>query len=307
MSFRVTSNGQIDRSVFDIQEVSGRLQSVQNDLSTGKRIHRPSDDPTANARAMVLKTTIAQNEQYKQNIDSAKGFVSVSDTATTSYIDALQRLRNLAVQGASGNLRTEDKAAIATEVGQLREEIRGIANTQYNGRYVFGGLKTDQQPYPVDVTLSPNDKGQFAEEIAPGITMNYNISGVSMFGDTTPANNPPGVTNGNIFAVIDNFTALLGQGTSTPDISQQSIQQIDDYLKTAGNNRTTLGGWSNRLDVGAQRLTDVNTSLTNILSSTEDTDIASASLKMNQHQATLQAALSVGAKAMPLTLVDFLK
>jgi flagellar hook-associated protein 3 FlgL len=307
MSFRVTSNGQIDRSLFDIQEVTGRLQSIQNDLSSGKRIHRPSDDPTANARAMVLKSTMAENEQYKQNIDTAKGFVSVTDTATTSYIDALQRLRNLAVQGASGNLRAEDKSAIAGEVAQMREQIRSIGNTQYNGRYIFGGLKTDQEPYPTDVTLSPNDVGQFAEEIAPGIKMNYNITGVSMFGDTTPAANPPGSTGGNIYAVIDNFTALLAQGTSSPDISQQTIKQIDDYLKIAGNNRTTVGGWTNRLDVGAQRLTDVNTSLSNILDSTEGTDIASASLKLNQNQATLQAALSVGAKAMPLTLVDFLK
>lgn len=300
MSFRVTTSLQIDRSIYDINAANQRLDNVQNDLSTGKRIHRPSDDPTANARAMVMKTTIAENKQYLSNIQSAHGFVQATDTAITSYVSSLQRLRQLAVQGANGSLDANAKAAIATEANQIREEIRTVANTQYNGRYIFGGIKTDQQPFPTDVTLAPGDQGALHVDIAPGITMQYNVNSVQLFGDTVNGTN-------NIFSVIDNFTNLLSQNTSSPDVSQQTIQDIDNWMNQVGNNRTTVGGWQNRLDMGTQHLTDANTSLQNLLGNVEDTNIADASLQMNQSQATLQAALEVGSKAMPLTLVDFLK
>lgn len=301
MSFRVTNSLQIDRSLWDIQQANARLESAQNDLSTGTRIHRPSDDPTANARAMVLKTTMAENTQYQSNIQSIQGWASVTDTSTTSYVNAMQRLRTLAVQAANGSLQPQDKAAISNEVTQIREEIRSIGNTQYEGRYIFGGLKTDQQPYPTDVTLSPNDTGKLNQDIAPGMTVPYNVSGVTMFGDTSNGN-----TN-NIFSVIDNFQTLLSQDSSTVDISQQTIAQLDNWIDTAGNARTSNGALLNRLDLGDERLTDVNTSLKKLLTDTADTDIATASLQMNQSQATLEAALAVGAKAMPLSLVDFLK
>jgi len=301
MSLRVTNNAQIERSIFDINANGARLQSVQRDISTGTRLHRPSDDPTSNARAMVLKTTMAQNQQYVKNIQATGNFVQVTDTAMTNYVNALQRLRTLAVQGASGNLRAEDKAAISQEVTQLREEVRTIANQQYNGRYIFGGLKTDQAPYPQDVTLSPNDTGKLSTEISPGITVDYNVAAPTIFGDTTNGN-----TN-NIFGVIDQFTTFLADGTSTDDISKTTIADIDGWLKTVETSRTNLGGLTNRLDLAQQRFGEVNTDLEGLLNDTEATDIASASLRMNQNSATFQAALSVAAKAVPLSLVDFLR
>jgi flagellar hook-associated protein 3 FlgL len=300
MSLRVTNNAQIERSIYDINASGARMQRVQQDLSTGTRLHRPSDDPTANARAMVLKTSMAQNQQYVKNIQAAQNFVQVTDTATTNYVNALQRLRNLAVQGASGNLRAEDKAAISQEVTQIREEIRTIANTQYNGRYIFGGLKTDQAPYPTDVTLSPNDTGKLTTEISPGITVDYNIPAPAIFGDTVNGTN-------NVFSMIDQFQTFLADGTSTTDISKTTIADIDAWLKTATQQRTSLGGLTNRLDLAEQRFSEINVDLEQLYNDTAGTDIASASLKLNQNSAAFQAALSVAAKAVPLSLVDFLR
>lgn len=301
MTMRVTSNAQIERSLYDITSVGARLQRVQQDLSTGVRLHRPSDDPASVARSLVLKKTMAQNSQYLKNIQAASGFVQVSNTAASNYIDVLQRLRNLAIQGANGSYRTEDKAAILQEVSQLRDELRTIANTQYEGRYVFGGIKTDQQPFPSDVTLSPADRGNLSVEIAPGVTVNYNITSPDMFGDTTN-----GSIN-NIFSVIDNFSTYLSSGTSTSDISKDTIASIDSWIKTASSNRTSLAGLANRFDMAEQRFTQNNTLLEGYLNDNQATDIAQASLQLNQNQATLQAALEVGSKALPLSLVDFLR
>jgi flagellar hook-associated protein 3 FlgL len=298
---RITNNMMINRSLSDINANLVRVDRVQRDISTGKRIHRPSDDPTANARAMVLRTNMAQNEQYSKNIAEANNFMAVTDTALGSITDTVLRLRNRAVQGASGHWRDEDRKAIIGEVKQLREELRAIGNTQVNGRYIFGGLKTQTEPLPSDVTFGPNDNGKLPVEIGPGITMNYNVTSVEIFGDTTPP------SDAHFFEVIDEFVDLMEDGTSTQDISTISLKGIDDWMNRIKDLRTDVGGKVNRLEMAQTRLEDISISLESLLRDTEDTDITEASLRLNQYEATFQAALSVGARAIPLSLVDFLR
>lgn len=298
---RITNNMMVNRSLADINANLARVDRVQRDISTGKRIHRPSDDPTANARAMVLRNNMAQNDQYRKNIAEASNFMAVTDTALGSITTTLLRLRQLAVQGASGHLRDEDRKAIVGEVQQLKEELRATGNTQINGRYIFGGLKTQSEPLPSDVTFGPNDTGKLTVEIGPGIVMNYNVTSVEIFGDTTP----PGIDH--IFETIDEFVDLMGDNTSTPEISKISLAAIDGWLNRVKDIRTDVGGKVNRLEMSATRLEDVSLSLEGLLRDTEDTDITQASLKLNQYEATFQAALSVGARSIPLSLVDFLR
>lgn len=298
---RITNNMMVNRSLIDINANLGRVDRVQRDISTGKRIHRPSDDPTANARAMVLRNNMAQNEQYRKNIADANNFMAVTDTALGSVTSTLMRLRQLAVQGASGHLRDEDRKAIIGEVQQLKEELRATGNTQVNGRYIFGGLKTQTEPLPSDVTFGPNDTGKLSVEVGPGIVMNYNVTSVEIFGDTTPPSTE------HLFETIDEFVDLMGENTSTSEISRISIQALDDWLNRVKDVRTDVGGKVNRLEMAATRLEDVSLSLEGLLRDTEDTDITQASLKLNQYEATFQAALSVGARSIPLSLVDFLR
>lgn len=317
---RITNNMMMNQSLRDMNTNLNRLDKVQRDISTGKRIHRPSDDPTAMARATVLRNSLAQNTQYKKNADNAESFLKMTDSTLGSVGDAMQRLRQLAVQGSSGNLRQEDRDAIYNEVQQIRDELKALGNTQLNGRYIFGGLKTDQVVYPNDpsgwmpgsgVTLSPNDKGGLFAEVAPNITMQYNVTGPQIFGDTTPPS-----TN-HVFQVIDDFMGYLkgtlappagsGIGTSNRAISEISLRDIDSWLRNVNQTRTMVGGKLNRLDLAQSRMDESNLSMEGLLQDTEDTDIAKASMDLNATQATYQAALSVGARALPLSLVDFLR
>lgn len=299
--FRVTNNNAIDRTMRDLSASGFRRDRVQAQISSGKRILKPHDDPTGNARGMVLRTQLAQNDQYLKNIQSARSWVQTTDSTMGTYIDILQRLRTLTVQGASGNLTNQDRAAITSEVNQIREEIRALGNTQLNGRYLFGGIKTDQEVFPTDVTLGPNDAGQLQVEISAGVTVPYNVRGTDLFGNTTPPNTV------HIFDAIDELVGFLGQATQTTDISDTSLSRLDAFLDIAKAQRTNLGGLMNRLDLTESRFADISTSLDNLRRETEDTDVAKASLLLNQNEATFQAALAVGAKAIPLSLVDFLR
>jgi flagellar hook-associated protein 3 FlgL len=322
---RISNNMMVNQALRDINSNLVRMDKNQRDISTGKRIHRPSDDPTSMARALVLRNSLAQNDQFEKNAAVAQSQLSVTDTTLSQVGDALQRLRQLAVQGASGNLRQEDRQAIRNEVMQLRDELKALGNTQLNGRYIFGGIKTDQTVYPNDpaglppgsgVTFSPNDMGTLTVEVAPNITLNYNVAAPRVFGDTTPQV-PPAVAQ-NVFQVIDDFAGYLagtlappagvtGSGTSNSAISEISLRDINSWLANVNQVRTEVGGKLNRLELARTRMEEANLSMNELLVDTEDTDIAEASLKLNSYEATYRAALSVGARSIPLSLVDFLR
>jgi flagellar hook-associated protein 3 FlgL len=317
---RISNNMMVNQSLRDLNANLVRMDKNQRDISTGKRIHRPSDDPTSMARAMVLRNSLAQNEQYNKNAAVAESQLKMTDTALGQVGDALQRLRQLAVQGASGNLQMQDRLAIRNEVMQIRDEIKALGNTQLNGRYIFGGIKTDQVVYPEDVTglpkgngvtFGPNDNGGLIVEVAPNITIQYNTTAPRVLGDTTPP-----ATN-NVFQVIDDFAGYLdgtlapppglASGTSNRAISEISLRDINTWLNNVNQTRTEVGGKLNRLELAKSRMQEANISMNELLVETEDTDIAEASLKLNSYEATYRAALAVSARSIPMSLVDFLR
>jgi flagellar hook-associated protein 3 FlgL len=322
---RISNNMMMNQSLRDMNTNLSKLDRTQRDISTGKRIHRPSDDPTSMARAQVLRNSIAQNAQFAKNADSAKSHLEMTDSTLSQVGDALQRLNELAVQAASGSLRDEDRNAIKVEVPQIRDELRALGNTTLNGRSIFGGLKTDQVVYPPDafpplgsgVTLSPNDNGSLITEVAPNITLSYNVTAPRVFGDTTPPV-PPATTGApNMFQTIDDFVGYLdgtlappvgsGIGTSNRAISEISLRDIGKWLDNVNQTRTEVGGKLNRLELAKSRMQEANISMNELLVETEDTDIAEASLKLNSYEATYRAALAVSARAIPMSLVDFLR
>lgn len=317
---RISNNMMINQSLRDLNANLVRMDKNQRDISTGKRIHRPSDDPTSLARAMVLRNSLAQNTQYNKNAAVAESQLKMTDSTLGQMGDALQRLRQLAVQGASGNLQQLDRDAIRNEVMQIRDEMKALGNTQLNGRYIFGGIKTDQVVYPEDnaglpagngVSFSPNDNGAMIVEVAPNITLQYNVTAPRVLGDTTPP------ATDNVFQVIDDFAGYLagtlavppgiGSGTSNRAISELSLRDISTWLNNVNQTRTEVGGKLNRLELAKSRMQEANISMNELLVLTEDTDIAEASLKLNSYEATYRAALSVAARSIPLSLVDFLR
>lgn len=299
---RISNNMMISQSLVDLNNNQIRIDQTQQDISTGVRIHLPQDDPTANARAMVLKDNLNQNAQYQKNIDNAKNFLSVTDSTMSSVLNVMQQLRDLAVRGQNGDLAQNDRDAINQQVLQLKSQLIDLGNTEVQGRFIFGGIKTQDQPYPpTDVTLSPNDGGALTAEVGQGVTVQYNVTGVSVFGNTTP----PDTTS--VFAMIDQFSGFLESGTNTTDISDTTIARIDQFVTSMGEVRTNVGGTLSRLDTASSRLDDQKTSLESLLNDTQSTDIAKATLDLNQSQAAYQAALAVAARALPLSLVDFLK
>ena len=122
-----------------------QMQKYQNQLSSGKEVSRPSDNPLLVGKIMSMDNSIAQNEQYNSNISDSLGWVKTQDTALADATGTLQRITDLIIYGSNGSLSELDRTAIVEEVSMKTEELVDILNTNFDGRYIFAGQKTNSR------------------------------------------------------------------------------------------------------------------------------------------------------------------
>ncbi|KNY28626.1 flagellar hook-associated protein FlgL [Pseudobacteroides cellulosolvens] len=140
---RITNNMLINNMMSYINGNLGRMNKLQSQLATGKKISVPSDDPIVAAKALKLRTDVAEVEQFKRNSNDADSWMSITESSMGMVVDVLQRARELAVQAANGTMTPDDREKIRKEVEQLKDQIIHISNSTYAGRYVFSGFTTD--------------------------------------------------------------------------------------------------------------------------------------------------------------------
>lgn len=153
--FRIGTNGLLDQQA--------QLAKTQNQMSTGKKVVTPSDDPAGAAHILQLQHSIDVTSTYQKNIDSANAALGSEENALSSGTDILQRARELTVQANSSVLGDQDRQAIVQELQQLITGLQGIANSQDgNGDYLFSGFKTGTQPFSLTATGAnyAGDQGQ---------------------------------------------------------------------------------------------------------------------------------------------------
>jgi flagellar hook-associated protein 3 FlgL len=128
------------------------LAYVEEQIATGKRILKTSDDPVGTAKLIQLKSQLAQENQYKSNINDGTSFMNVTDTAMSSMYTAMQRVRELALEASSDTMSASDRVSTFEETDQLLREVVSLLNTNYNGSYVFGGSQSQIEPYSVETS-----------------------------------------------------------------------------------------------------------------------------------------------------------
>ncbi|MCD8510247.1 MAG: flagellar hook-associated protein FlgL [Bacillus sp. (in: Bacteria)] len=147
---RITHQMLHQNSLKQMNQTLSQLNKTFHEVSTGKRLHRPSDDPAGISRAMNLKSSLTANEQFHRNADSAYFWLDETDQTIQQMTNVLQRVRELTVQGSNDTLSAQDRSAIAIEIRELSEQIRQFANTKVNGNYLFNGQKTNTAPFQIN-------------------------------------------------------------------------------------------------------------------------------------------------------------
>jgi flagellar hook-associated protein 3 FlgL len=279
-----------------LAENSQRQDQVLQELSSGQKLNSPSDDPAAVASLVSIRTESSSVTQYLSNISSLKGSLQVADSALSSVVEELTSAESLGVKGASGTLTSANRQALAEQVQGIQQEMLQLANTSYNGEYLFSGTATTQ-PYVADSTSASGVtyKGNSdidSVEISEGQAMPINLPGSQLFSDSA----------NNVFQSLqDLYTALENDG----DVSSATTE-VQNALSYVTTQRTFYGNSLDRLDNAQTFLTSEQTQLSTQESDILDADMAKAVTDLAQTETTQTALLSAGAKISQLSLFDYL-
>lgn len=180
---RVTHRMITNQVMTNLSSITGRLLRVQDMLSSGKTLRRPSDDPVKLNHVLLLRTSIRKLEQYITNAEDGASWLNLTDTSLNQATTLLQKIRTLAVQGANGTLTREDRLMIATEVEKYLEELIGVGNTSYAGKYIFAGTETLTVPFALrDGQIVYQGNGApIRREIEEGVVMELGVPGDEVF------------------------------------------------------------------------------------------------------------------------------
>ncbi|CAG5088512.1 Flagellar hook-associated protein 3 [Thermobacillus xylanilyticus] len=301
MPLRITPGMMHMQLTRNLNRTLTEMSKLQEQMTTGRKINRASDDPVGITYALRYRSELSANEQYQKSVDMALSWLDFNDTVLHQAQDVLKRLKELAVQGSNGTNPDVALNNIAVEVIQLKEQIVDIANSTLNGKYVFNGEKTDVIPYdptvtPFDPSTIETDSGAIYYMVGVGVKLQINLSGSDVFGR-------PGEAD-NIFAVFDQIITALQNGNHS-GVSAQ-IANIESRMDKILNQQAEIGARVNRVELMQNRLKDLELNLTDLQSKTEDVDMEKLIIDAKVNENIYQASLSVGAKIITPSLVDFL-
>jgi len=333
---RLTNNMMINNLMYNLGKTSKNVNKYSTQIQTGKQYVFPSDAPVNAAKSIRYKSSISKVEQYQKNIDDAKEVLKATETALSSYNEILGRVKELSAQAANATYSENDMQAIREEVEQLRAEVIRIANTEYNGKYIFSGYKVDQKllnddgTYNIDVItkdgtypemqkvttlVDPDDPTQgtvtteqevmveksaeaISYDVGYGGKLQVNILGPDVFGKAEDGK-PAGIIN-----VFDQLIA--GLSSNDKNVINQAQRGIDDYQQIELDATADIGARMNRLDLTSNRLTNNLGNLEESLSLNDDIDYAEVITKLASEKSVYDAALMTGSKIIQKSLIDFL-
>lgn len=290
---RITNNVLINNLKRNLSIGLRNMDKYQTQLATGRRINKPSDDPSGIVDSLRLKSHIRQNKQFQDNAEDAISWLNSTDEALGSLTETLNRVYELTVYGGNGALAAEDRQAISAETKQLIEEVKSIANTYHGDRYIFGGTNTKEVPYAGDATWNHNNN-EIKYEIGVGTEIPINTTAQEVFIEK------------DLMGTLDSIVSHL-DSNNTEALSGEDISKLQANLDQILASQAHVGARVNRLELTKTRLEEQEINFTKLLSEVEGADAAQVIMELKNQENVYKAALSVGSRVIMPTLIDFLR
>lgn len=285
-----------------LRTLNQRLERVQRQVAGGKRLEAPSDDPDSVAGLLSAKSGLAWLDQTLANLNRFKTEAGTAESSLQQAIKLFDRVRVLAVTGASGTQTAETRRGIADEIGSLMERMAGLANSQVDGRYIFAGDGDQTAPFDMDLQQTPpwsSYRGLPASREAmhpTGVTFRVSLDADAIFNSSEP--------NRNVFQAMEDLRqALLANDEAALETAQQPLAQVSSALNSS---LTFYGNVLRQLDEAKETGAKMELRLKEQVSNLEDADITEAIVEMQQVLFTQQAAFQLKAKIPKSSLFDYL-
>ena len=291
---RVTEGMSYQTLLRDLAFGQDRLQNAQNEVSTGKKVTTPSDNPIAASDIVRLNTEGNEADQFSKNLNFAKAKLQIADTALDSVEQMVERARTLGqLSLGEGN----PASAYVSELNGLRDQIISAADTTHAGRYIFGGSTTTTQPYVKNPDTSVTYQGDDQDmplQVSRNSTLQTQVPGSEIFSGSV-----------DIFSTMSDLaTAVQAGDKAAIDAQVKKLEQFSDVISEA---RSKVGGYLNTATNVESELSSTGLTRKSELSNVQDADLAKAITELTMSQQQLQATMAVGARLSQLTILDYLK
>ncbi|MDR3587741.1 MAG: flagellar hook-associated protein FlgL [Desulfosporosinus sp.] len=291
---RITNNMISQNLLRNLETSQEKIQQLQDQVSSGLRISKPSDDPVGINNVMRLNNSISSVNQYKSSAGTAIDFMNTTDGTLGDMTSMLQSVKDLAVQGADETLSAGDRTAIADQVDQLSAQLKLSANTQIGSKYIFSGTATDTETIASDGTFQGNNQ-VVTLTMGSNVSIPISVNGQTLLGDSTTG----------VFATLNKLSTALKANDSTA--ISATLDDLDTNINNVINERAGLGASVNRVTALQSQLDSTSVNLQQSLSDVQSADIAQTYTDFTSQQTTYKAALSVGSQILQLSLVDYMK
>jgi len=277
-------------------------QNEQNgvqQVSTGRRVNKPSDDPAAVAALVNNNAQFSQDAQFQVNLSDLQARYQVADSVMNSGVQLMTTAISLGAEGANGTLTAANRQTIAAQVAGLQQQMLSLANTSYQGAYIFAGTKVTAAPFsqnpaaPSGVSYNGNSTVT-SVQISEGQSIQTNLPGDQIFA------NP----SGNVFAALHDLVNSLNSGTGI-EAANTEVQNAFHQLTTQ---RVFYGDALNQVQSKENFLSQDKINLSQQQTNLVGADLAQAITNLSQAQVTQQATLSATARVLNLpTLLNYIK
>ncbi len=324
---RVTNAMMSNRMLTNISRNLGLLDRYNTQGSTGKKIQVPSDDPIIASRSLKFRTMLSETEQYVKNASDATSWIDATETVFNNMNKILEDMKGLMTQGSNDTYTTEDRKKILKEYLSLVEQFEQELNSDYMGRSLFSGFKTDEKPIIKDANgdnilnpeIYPNGvDGQYIEvQVGAGITVPINSLGPDVY-NQDDYDALRGISNGftktfqEILEELDAITTpqdLLNweRNNDLRGQMEQTIKNVEDFQSKVSTLETDIGVRSKRVELVQTRLEDDKLNYKTVMSENEDANIAEVMMNYNTANSAYMASLNIGMQVTQITLADYLR
>jgi len=280
-----------------LDQLQQQTANTTLELATGSSINKPSDNPAGAAEVIRLNAESSQADSFQSSIGSINGQFSTADSTFSSVVTVLQRAISLGVEAANGTLSDADRAAVATELTGIQSQLLSLANTSYQGQYIFAGTATTQ-PFVVDPTQPSGvryagNTGINHVTIGAGYQLQVNVPGSQIF-------NGPGA---DMFLAINDMITAVQSNTGIG----ATVTEVGSALTYITGQRVFYGNALNQTQSQQTYLNTQSLSLSQQLNTVAGADFAALASQLVSNQTARTATLDAIGRIPQNSLFDFLK
>jgi flagellar hook-associated protein 3 FlgL len=307
---RVTQAGFYNQASQQLGKQQAKVFETQAQLSSGKNILKPSDDPALATAINNLKSQIDVNQRYLTNLERMQDTLKMQESTVTSSVDVVARIKELSVQAANDTYNASDRKSIAIEVKELISSLTDLGNMRgTDGAYLFSGYSQGQAPFSESssgVVTYTGSTDVLKVMVDEGRSMQLGMPGSDIFGSVEHLDRSTGVTSRiELFSTLSNmYEALV---TNNSDGIRNSLDKVTSVHEHIIAQQSNIGSRMKRVETLTHAVEDKDYTYKILQSNMEDLDYVEAASRLKNQSLALQAGQQTFTQLSDLSLFKYIR